>query len=205
MPENKVFGQAGGAHLWFISVIFLCYLITPLLQRYKSKLGIIVLVMILSGYGLCYLSHTGGMTILYTSVYAIGYLLKNEEKEITMLLAIMVIILSLVVRLVSIKYFDGTVLYDCLLVYLTHTALAMGLFYLGKQIFMFKSNKGIDWLDSISYFVYITHYMFMVGPIRTMGLTSNLLINTVITMVLSFVAAIILQTIYKMIFKKNVI
>lgn len=161
--------------------------------------------MILSGYGLCYLSHTGGMTILYTSVYAIGYLLKNEEKEITMLLAIMVIILSLVVRLVSIKYFDGTVLYDCLLVYLTHTALAMGLFYLGKQIFMFKSNKGIDWLDSISYFVYITHYMFMVGPIRTMGLTSNLLINTVITMVLSFVAAIILQTIYKMIFKKNVI
>lgn len=131
------------------------------------------------------MSHVGGMTILYTSVYIIGYYFRNKEKGITKVNAVAIIMLSLIIRLVSMKYLDGTVIYDCLLVYLTHTALAIGLF-LGRRIFDLKSRSSIDWFDDISYFVYITHYMFMVGPLRRMGLTSNLLINTIITITLSF-------------------
>lgn len=159
--------------------------------------------MILLGYGLCYLNHTGGMTILYTSVYIIGYWFKNEEKEITELSAIIIIILSLIIRLVSMKYLDETVLYDCFLVYLTHTALAIGLFSLGRQFFVLKSKSIIGWFDNVSYFVYITHYMFMVGPVRTMGVTSSLLMNTMITITLSFATAVSLQMIYTVIVREK--
>lgn len=194
----------GGAHLWFISIIFLCYLVTPLLQKIKKRLMSVILILVAAGGGLCYLSHVGGMTILYTSVYIIGYYFRNKEKEITKVNAVAIIILSLIIRLVSMKYLDGTVIYDCLLVYLTHTALAIGLFSLGRRIFDLKSRSSIDWFDDISYFVYITHYMFMVGPLRTMGLTSNLLINTIITITLSFFAATLLQKIYRVVVMENI-
>ena len=101
------------------------------------------------------------------------------------------------------KYLDGTVIYDCLLVYLTHTALAIGLFSLSRKIFL-KSRSSIDWFDDISYFVYITHYMFMVGPLRTMGLTSNLLLNTIITVTLTFFSATSLQRIYRAVMMENI-
>ena len=194
----------GGAHLWFISVIFLCYLVTPFLQKIKKRLIIVILILIAVGDGLCYLSHVGGMTILYTSVYIIGYYFRNKEKEITEVNAVAIIILSLIIRLVSMKYLDGTVIYDCLLVYLTHTALAIGLFSLSRKIFDLKSRSSIDWFDDISYFVYITHYMFMVGPLRTMGLTSNLLLNTIITVTLSFFSATLLQRIYRTVIMENI-
>ena len=196
--------RGGGAHLWFISIIFLCYLVTPLLQKIKKRLMSVILILVAAGGGLCYLSHVGGMTILYTSVYIIGYYFRNKEKEITKVNAVAIIILSLIIRLVSMKYLDGTVIYDCLLVYLTHTALAIGLFSLGRRIFDLKSRSSIDWFDDISYFVYITHYMFMVGPLRTMGLTSNLLINTIITITLSFFAATLLQKIYRVVVMENI-
>ena len=188
----------GGAHLWFISVIFLCYLVTPFLQKIKKRLIIVILILIAVGDGLCYLSHVGGMTILYTSVYIIGYYFRNKEKEITEVNAVAIIILSLIIRLVSMKYLDGTVIYDCLLVYLTHTALAIGFFSFSRE------RSSIDWFDDISYFVYITHYMFMVGPLRTMGLTSNLLLNTIITVTLSFFSATLLQRIYRTVIMENI-
>lgn len=160
--------------------------------------------MIVVGDSLSYLSHVGGMTFLYIAVYIIGYYFRNKENKITKINAVVIIILSLIIRLVTMKYLDGTVIYDCLLVCLTHTALAIGLFSLGRSIFDLKSRSGIDWFDGISYFVYIAHYMFMVGPLRTMGLTSNLLINTIITITLSFLAAIFLQRIYRVVVMENV-
>lgn len=36
----------GGAHLWFISIISLCYLVTPLLQKIKKRLMIVILILL---------------------------------------------------------------------------------------------------------------------------------------------------------------
>ena len=193
----------GGAHLWFISVIFLCYLMVPLLQKIKNNLIIIILGMVISGYILCYLNHTMGMTILYASIFAIGYWIKIQNVKVEWQFTIVFIGLALIIRLISRKILDGTVLYDCLLVYVTHTVLAIGLFFFERQILRIKSNKIINWLDDMSYFIYITHYMFMVGPIRTMGLTDSLLTNIAITIVASFSIAIALQMIYTRIVQKS--
>lgn len=193
----------GGAHLWFISVIFLCYLMIPLLQKVKNKLEVIIPVMVLTGYALCYLSRTEGMIILYISVFIIGYVYKNKNVELSWKLAVSLIILALVIRLGSKVLLDGTVLYDCLLVYLTHTALTVGVFVLGRKFLIFKSGKIVNWFDDISYFVYITHYMFMVGPLRTMRLTENLFVNVVITLTVSFVTAAILRMIYRFVVREN--
>ena len=148
------------------------------------------------GGGLCYLSRTLGMAVLYVTVFIIGYTFRKYEINIQWTTATALVVAALMIRLVSMILFDGTVLYDCLLVYLTHTILAVGLFFFGKQLCKVEHGKLIDWFDDISYFVYITHYMFMTGPIRTMGLTKSLFLNTVVTIILSFLSATILRLLY---------
>lgn len=131
------------------------------------------------------------------TVFIIGYTFRKNDINISWITAAALAAVASMIRLVSMILFDGTILYDCLLVYLTHTALAISLFFFGKQLCKVNHSKRIDWFDDISYFVYITHYMFMTGPIRTMGLTKSLFFNTAITIILSFLSATVLRLIYK--------
>ena len=142
------------------------------------------------------------MTLLYISVFGVGYFVRKREIEIKWQFATIVIIGALIVRILSMKFLDGTVLYDCLLVYITHMLLTIGLFTLGRKFLRVEQNRKIKWLDDISYFVYLTHYIFMVGPVRTMGMTENLVINTVVTVFLTFLSAVILQKLYLFIVKR---
>ena len=138
------------------------------------------------------------MTFLYANVYIIGFACKNKNITFSRRHAILSIPFALFIRIIGILFIDGTVFYDCLLVYVTHTMLTLSIFTLGKSYLNLKSNRIIDWLDDISYFVYIVHYMFMVGPARTMGITNYLAINILVTLVLSLVFAMILQLIYRL-------
>ena len=191
-------GIGGGQHLWFVSVIFLCYCITPFLGNKCCKLKYLIPAIVICGYFLCYLNHVLGMTFLYANVYIIGFACKNKNITFSRRHAILSIPFALFIRIIGILFMDGTVFYDCLLVYVTHTMLTLSIFTLGKSYLNLKSNRIIDWLDDISYFVYIVHYMFMVGPARTMGITNYLAINILVTLVLSLVFAMILQLIYRL-------
>lgn len=192
-------GLKGVEHLWFISVIFLCYLITPMLYKVNTNIKFIlsILVMAIGGYGLCHLNRSLGLTVLYLSVYLCGYSFRRFQ--IILIHSCLLIIIALFIRVISMILLDGTILYDCFLVYLTHTMLAIGLFYLAKRLIVQQSNRIIDWLDGMSFYIYITHYMFMVGPVRMMGVTENLGINILITLTLSCLSAIILKNVYDLI------
>ena len=58
-----------------------------------------------------------------------------------------------------------------------------------------KENKIINFLDSISFEIYLVHYMYVVGPLRLMGLTNSFIVNTIITLVISIGTAIGLKKI----------
>ena len=107
-------------------------------------------------------------------------------------------IIAILTRLYFRQILDGSLLYDVIIVSITHTILGICIFRTIKYLcekFNIKGNKFINSMDNLSYYIYITHYMFMVGPIRTMGMTQFLIINIIITIVLSYISAIVLRLI----------
>lgn len=108
---------------------------------------------------------------------------------------------SFVLRFLSRLIFDDTILYNVMIVGYSQAVVAFSIFYifiyLGRK---FKSNKFINYIDSISFDIYLVHYMYMVGPLRTMGVTSNFIFNTIITLVISFITAILLNITCKFIY-----
>ena len=69
-------------------------------------------------------------------------------------------------------------------------------------IFKLKSNNAINFMDDISFYNYIAHYMFFVGPFRVMGLFNCLIFNMFITIFVSFVSAVILKNVSDVVLKR---
>lgn len=198
------FGSPIGAHhLWFVSVIMICYFINILISKINTviimnvKINIIFILII----GLStYLNVKIGQTLIYIYVYLLGYMYRNLEDKINIniLKTSILISMSIFVRVISKILMDGSIMYNVIIVGITHTILAIGIFYIVRNICIkikLKNNVIIDYFDNLSFYIYITHYMFMVGPIRTMGITKYLIINILITLILTYISAVILQCI----------
>lgn len=77
---------------------------------------------------------------------------------------------------------------------------AISVFMIFKNLYLCE-NKLINFIDSISYEIYLVHYMFIIGPIFVLGingnLTHNLLVDTVIILFFILTFAVILKKIVK--------
>lgn len=200
-----VFGGVQGAqHLWFLTVIMICYMITPLLYKNKEKLlsnyKVILFVIAVLAILLSYVREEIGRTFMYILLYvsAYGYRNRRTDKEKSKILLIFSIIVLFAIRIIARKFCDGTVLYNTIVVCFTQILLTYSMYWLLDEVFKnveIKNNAILNHFDTISYYVYITHYMFMVGPVRTMGMTQNMMINSGISVLLSWGTALILYQI----------
>lgn len=192
----------GAAHLWFMSVLTISYLITPILEKINEcgKYGLanasILIIAIISSF----INIRLGRTIFYIFCYALGYIYRNKETKINInsVVVIMLMMFALGVRIILQKIIDGTVIYDNVVCSMSNIMVCFGIFYLIRIIskkFQIRGNKFIDYLDRISFYLYITHYMFMVGPLRTMGLTNNVVLNTILTLLSTYISAVLLEKI----------
>jgi len=191
----------GAQHLWFLTIIMICYIITPILYKNKEKLlknYKIVLVMIsILGIGLSYVQQDLGRTFLYLLLYISAYVYRNikvDKRKSKILLGVSIIGLF-AIRLVTRKFWDGTILYNTLVVCFTQILLAYNIYWFLNELFKnvkIENVLVINHLDTISYYVYITHIMFMTGPVRTMGITNNMILNSFISVGLAWITGIIL-------------
>ena len=104
--------------------------------------------------------------------------------------------ISGVLRISARVFFDNSILYNVIVVGYTQGLIAFCIFYI--FIYMYrniKKNKVINFLDSISFEIYLVHYMYVVGPLRVMGLTNSFIVNTIITLIISILTAIGLKKI----------
>lgn len=92
--------------------------------------------------------------------------------------------------------FDGSTLYDVLIVGYTHCLLGLSIFFIGFYIVKkFKLNilfNFINMLDNISYEIYLVHYMFIGGPVSVL-FTNNILINFCLVILFTLLVAFILN------------
>ncbi len=202
-----VFGGVQGAqHLWFLTVIMICYMITPILYQKKEKLlkhsKIIFAIIAVLAVGLSYIKEEVGRTFMYLLLYISAYVYRNNktDKQRSKMWLILSIMGLFAVRIVARKFWDGTVLYNTIVVCLTQILLAYHIYWLLNEIFKnvkIEGNALVNHFDTISYYVYITHMMFMTGPVRTMGMAENMFINSVVTIGLAWITGVLLYRISK--------
>lgn len=164
----------GLEHLWFISLILIMYLITPCLNKAKnlklnrSKVYTLLVFQILSFIVLSLLNEDVGRYIFYIFIYINVYFASSKNIEIhNKYLMIASFIVAIIFRVGLRSIFDNTIIYSNFVVLPTQTIIAISIFtYLKNLDFNIKRIDIINWLDGITYYIYIVHYIFCVGPLK---------------------------------------
>ena len=196
----------GAEHLWYLTIIMICYLITPILNKYKTKISnkkliiyifIGVLLQLITSY---FINTQLGIYLIYTLLYIIAYIIGYKLNIIIsmklMFISLFLAGISGIVRISTKVLFDNSILYNVIIVGYTQGLIAFCIFY----IFIYmsrnvKENKVINFFDSISFEIYLVHYMYVVGPLRVVELTNSFISNTIITLVISILTSIVLKKI----------
>jgi len=199
----------GAEHLWYLTIAMVCYFITPILDKTKYKLNkkrlfifsitYIVIQLIMS----YHISEQFGRYLiligLYILSYFIGFYWDSEQIDFKIFICTFIgMIVALLLRIIGMFMFDNTVLYNILIVGYTHSLLSLSMFFIGfyilKQLKQNKLFSIVKLFDSISYEVYLVHYMFIVGPISVL-FTNSQILNCFIVILFSFILAWILNKI----------
>ena len=193
-------GIMGGTHLWFLTVIVICYIFTlykEKILKYIKKTFYLFSYILISCIA-AYVNYKICNLMFMILVYFLGMYYRNIEKNKhyninkTILIVISAIILKLLIRC----YYDGTPFYDCIVYSVVHFMLAYAFFTTIKFIISnskFKSNCIVDFFDGISYYIYIVHYMLIVGPVSLIGTTGIYLVDVILVIVISLIMGVILK------------
>ncbi len=206
----------GAEHLWFITDILLCYLLTPFLHVIQEKISkrqklwlpavflLYAAVLLLSSYLLPAIVST---TIVTVFSYMLGFLFIKALLSRRYIVFIIMLLVSPALRLAANLFLDGTPLYDRFIAPVTHQLLAVSLFCL---LFMAVSRwygpllrigKAVRSLDSVSYEIYLVHYMFIIGPLAVTAFQLSIL-NFFILVLLTAAAAVVLHVLSGSILKR---
>ncbi|MCU6770368.1 Uncharacterized protein conserved in bacteria [uncultured Bacteroides sp.] len=185
---------SGLSHLWFMSIIAICYIITPILQfvrKYNILIPVFIVISILNFFifKICVVPFS------WLFVYIMGYMYGAStifwKRRITVFVSCLFIWLSLFIS------WEDILDYQNIINQLFHAM--SGLFAIIFTIILFKrfnitlKNKIISTTDKYSYEIYLVHHVFILGPFSLMTITGNLFINISSIIVLTFLCSIILN------------
>lgn len=185
-------------HLWFMTAIAMCYMITPILQR-LSKYSVLCVI---SLFAICiveYYVYPLRLNIFsWLFLYSIGYLLP----KLNLCGRLCVLLLSLgmlAYALVGISWADirggsveGTFLHNC-----AGILVVCLLSFIGKRM-KFSIGCGLLlFLDALSYYVYIVHVPFVRPPFDVLHITEFMPLNIAFAIILIFISAFILEKLTK--------
>ncbi len=198
-----------GGHLWYVTCILFCYLVTPCLQwlneQTKNLSNIVFWGIFVIGICLLQLIQTvDGMTqnVYSLAAYGIGYFcsarmegaLRKVKKGMWLSL------LGIGSCVFVAKYFlerNGFTIPGILYEYYKcwfGTVFCLNTIY----IYIYRNEeKSVPWLlkfsDRYSYMVYLTHHIFILGALSTMQMTSNFVVNIILAITLTIISAIVLH------------
>lgn len=201
----------GMGHLWFLTAIMACYfLLIPVkkLERRKDRkeeLRTAPLFVVLFLVDILFV-YTVRVQLNYFITFFLGYVLAGYISKLgkqQYILLSVTMILAVLTRLICKSWADGTVLYNDLVVPFTHIALAFWI--LGTVQFTARcvpdamkicaESRVITWLDKFSLYLYMTHYMFLVGPLYVSHLSISVPMQLLVFLSGAFASGMLLQTI----------
>lgn len=182
----------GTGHLWFITIIFLCYLITPLLYKsssyiYKKNImilcGSIVIQILIS-----YVNKNLGEWIFYILLYINSYYYFKNNLLKTPRNSLILIIICITIRILGRYLFNDTIFYSNVIVLYTQTIIALLAFKIICN-FRLKRNRILEYINNICYEIYLSHYIFIIGSFSIIYLTSNIIVNIFIGLIITLISA----------------
>ena len=197
----------GAEHLWFVTDILLCYLLTPLLYILQRKLEnrkrrwlLLVAVLYFAGLFLSVfcLPAIVSTTIVTVFSYMLGFLFMKPLLSLRCYVFIITLFAAVALRVGTNLMIDGTLLYDRLIAPVSHQLLALSLFcllfLLTCKYFkpLLKAKKAMLSVDCVSYEIYLVHYMFIIGPLTIRAFSAGVL-NMLLLLLLTAGFAVVLH------------
>ena len=204
-PQIHNEGVLGGlGNLWFVTAIMLCYLLLILAKKLEERelikekrLAAVISIACFVGLAFCRIQ------LAYFICFLIGYALGRETEIIsfrkyTYLTTAMIGAVAL--RLVAKHFVDGTAVYDVIVVGVSHTIIAVWIFYTVRfldekvhWIHRLATSKVTQKCDELSFFIYITHNYFLIRRFGLKTMVPGLALQTVLFCVLSLITALIVK------------
>lgn len=187
----------GISHLWFMKAIFLCYMITPVLSCFRKWAHWMYGVLILLGtIEFCFL-HIQQDYFSWGWLYSMGYffpLLKpTVQKVLYYVFALLAVIVSVFVMLPHDQNLVDLWHYTC---GIALCLISIALIRVGGAIPVIKR------LDSYSFPVYITHHIYLVGPLSLASVIDTPWIVIPVSLILIALSSFILKTISDFVIKQ---
>ena len=211
LPVLDALGQ-----LWFMTVIFINYLLLAVVKKYEKntfwmdnkKVFATFVIFFFIAIALVFV----GIHMCYTFIFFVGYAYGKNEPKITGMKYIILTSLMLSAmcgRIIARRYFDGSILYNDIIVNYTHMILGTWII-VTIQLFYCKNKKVIDkicktriWktLNAYTMPIYLSHYPFLVGNFNVsrlgFGIGIELAIFVIATIALAYLVKQISGTIYR--------
>lgn len=188
-------GVEGLNHLWFLTWIVGCYIITPMIQiiidkRYIYLLGCIILILMV-------LSIFHGY-LLNVALYVVSYSVSRLNKILSSILFTTLIIISIIVL--------STFTWERLLIggvycKLFHLVISAIIVVGSLQFFHKKGKKrilvpqSVNLIDRYSYEIYLCHHFIILGPVSLLHITESITINILLIISLTILQAFLLKLI----------
>ena len=206
----------GGGHLWFISYILMCYLITPLLEQFCSVIeqnnkhtyihviGLLAIVAVLFCLFITYYN------VAWIICYVLGYLFGRFKERIKFVKYVIYIATPFNLLQIYINYFTDLDLskniYYRFFCDMNHVFLGITSFFILIRIFRnidFKHRiirAFCDFSDKYSYNAYLIHQFIILGPLSLMKLTPCIAVNVILIFILTVLISVIVKYISNRIF-----
>ena len=204
----------GTAHFWFVTVIAACYLLVGVIKGLKldaviqeHKLLIIIMLIVFS-----FCTGLVGLRIDYYVIFFVGYILayffKGNVTNKQLFISGVSFVVAVTLRIVGKKYCDvngDNNLYLYVIIPLSYNTIAIAVYsyvcrigeILGKthlgQAIMYE--KSMILFDSLTFYIFITHYMLIDGPISLVNITQSRPVNVILVIIGTFACSILLKNI----------
>ena len=184
-------------HLWFLSVLMICYFITPVAQKilkYNSIMFVMMWIII------CVIEFGFVQKMQSVAAWVMLYLLgmfwgENENKWINRTL----IIISLILSIVMMHYFKMEYLIDPQMMHFSiglHCILALcvvSVLYCSLSKFEIRMPRWLQYCNDVSYEVYLIHHIVILGPLSLLLVTPSKAINIVLVIAITFMLSHLLN------------
>jgi peptidoglycan/LPS O-acetylase OafA/YrhL len=201
-------GIQGLNHLWFISIILICYMITPLLivlQNSKNYIIVFICTVIICEILFLKVAFINGAWVnCYVIGFLIGAIVKEKGMRImgNMKLFLFVFILFAATNVYRIVISYKMNVFSSVsqeIIYYAHVFLALFIVLITFRL----GNWGIEeripikmlfFTDKYSYCIYLTHHVFIIGPFSVL-LAFDKVIGVPLAILLAFVTGVLLEKI----------
>lgn len=199
-------GFEGLGQTWFITVILFCYVCLSLVKKIEQKynLDIIIshyhLALIISIIVLTFVNYLG-IQLSYLLQFFIGYyagkIYETKNKAKTWVNITFISLLLGVFRILTHRAIDGTILYDNVIATLSFNVISIWIIL--SVVILLDRNKVTTKLvanskiwkhfDNLSYYLYISHYPFIVGPYAVWNFLDSKFLCTLFFILISLIMA----------------